>query len=213
MKLIKVRENMWVLDEIKENRKNWLDGDVRVKNLSGAPSKEHPEWAREYVILVFVDDPDIRSVLLDELHLVCKEIKYDIKDENGNITSQRVKYSFKFKAYPRVVTDKNTNLVIIDPRTGKPEVSPVVMLKERKMDGAFRNEQLELDKIGRIDITALSNMAIKFHTFDNSHAPGTSIAAIDEVWAIADQSAGIMDEDYLRNKYDIDDESEETPFN
>ena len=222
MKLDNVGNNKWLLHGIKENRESISDGDLFVKNLSGTPSLKHPEYTPEHVILLFIEDDELRYILDNELHMFCKEVEYTKKDENGDETDKVIKHQYKFKAYPG-------NVMRFDPITrekkplldanGKPRETPVVFLKERKLDGTFRNERLQLNDIGRIDHTAIADMAIKFHLFPNSYHPGLNIAAIDEIWAIADQDAKVLNEQRIRERYFNNDddsdrvtEEEATPF-
>lgn len=197
MKLVETSDG-WILDEIKEDRV-WKNSDVRVKNLAGVQT--NPKFKGDSVILVYVDDPEIRDVIMNVLHCDVKECNYEERDENGDVTGTITRYSFRLKAYPRVLTDKNGK-VLLNMKTGEPRISPKVMLKKRDVNGKFVNQQLKLDKFDEFDGRSLSNIAIRFHTFPNTYDPSKpDIASIDEIWAIADQSAGIIDKSYLEEKY------------
>lgn len=203
MKLIETRDG-WILDEIKEDR-DWKNSDIRVKNLAAV--QDDPKFAAESVILVYVDDEEIRDTIRNVIGCAVKECHYEERDENGDVTGTITRYSFRLKAYPRVLTDKKTGKVLLNAK-GEPRISPKVMLKKRNMEGKFVNQQLKLDKFDEFDDRALSTIAIKFHTFPNTYDPSKpDIAAIDEVWAIANQNAGVIDKSYLEEKYgDYDDE-------
>lgn len=193
MKLIET-SNGWVLDEIKQARRA-QDSDIRLKNLAAAESD--PKYKPESILLIWIDDEEIRDVLTNEFGFLLKPVERDVKDENGDVVGVTTRYSLKFKAYPRI----RTNF-----RTGMEEVYPRVMLKTKK------NDRLDIDHFGLIDTCTLSNLAIKFHAYENPYdSTKPSVAVIDELWAVSDQSAGVVDDEYLEEKYG-DHDDEEMPF-
>ena len=194
MKLVETSSG-WVLDEIKQERRS-QDSDIRYKNLAGLETD--PRYKPENVLIIWVDDEEIRDVLINEFKFNIKPVEKEVKDENGDVVGMTTRYSLKFKAYPKM----RTNF-----RTGKEEVYPRVMLKTKK------NDRLNIESFGLIDSCTLSTMAIRFHAFDNPYdASKPAIAVIDEVWAVADQSAGVVDDDYLAEKYGGYAEEDELPF-
>lgn len=200
MKLIQFSDG-WVLDEIKEDR-NPSISNIMKKNLQGRLSPGSM-FKPEHVILVWIDDMDIKETLEKELHLFLKPYESEVKDENGDIVGTRTRYMLKFKAYPKVYVDEDT---------GKEHTSPTVMLKVKK------NERLPISRFKDIDNYTLSNLAITFHEYPNQFdVTKPSVASIDAIWAIADPSIRKVTDSYLRNKYGgddvVEDDQEEVPFN
>ena len=194
MKLVETSTG-WVLDEIKQERRA-QDSDIRYKNLAGLETD--PRYKPESTLIIWIDDEDIREVLTNEFGFNIKPVEKEVKDENGDVVGMATRYSLKFKAYPKV----RTNF-----RTGKEEVYPRVMLKTKK------NDRLNIESFGLIDSCTLSTMAIKFHSYTNPYdSSRPAIAVIDEVWAVADSSAGVVDDDYLAEKYGGYVDDEELPF-
>lgn len=199
MKLIETT-NGWVLDEIKQARRS-QDSDIWVKNLAGVESD--PKYKPDHVIIIWVDDEEIRDVLSKEFGFAFKEKEREVKDENGDVVGTETRYALKLKAYPK----KRTNF-----RTGKEETYPRVMLKTKK------NDRLDIESFGLVDACQLSNVAIRFHSYANPYdASKPAVAVIDELWATADSTAGMADDSYLEEKYGRDEIDEpvddEVPWN
>ena len=196
MKLVETSRG-WILDEIRQS-KNPMESDIRYKNLAGVESD--PRYQPEHVIIVWVDDPEIRNVLVNELNFNVKEVERQLVDENGDVVGTTTRYSLKFKAYPKIKEN---------PISGRKQTYPIVILNVGK------NTRLEAESFKLVDSCSLETMAIRFHAYKNPYdASRPAVATIDEIRAVADSSAGVIDDSYLDEKYGgfDDDPDVDVPF-
>lgn len=173
--------------------------DIRFANLAGRltgsryddPNKPKHEY------VVWIDDPKI----LDKF----REMNVTISEKVDPETEES-RFSVRFKAYPRMSRN---------PRTGKEEQRPKVMLKTG--DTAVR---LDKDSFGLVDSSYIQAVHIRFHLYQYDERKPDTIAAIDELWCVVDEHAGFVDDTYLDEKmgyYEEDhapgEDEEDVPFN
>lgn len=197
MRLVQI-DGGWVLEDIKQDRNPDLS-DIHVKNLSGRQFNQN--FQPENIIRVWIDDPDIRKVLTEDLHLYAKPYEFEVKDENGATIGTRTRYSVKFKAVPKIEVKEIGG-------SQREVISPIVMLKTDKTN------QLDISNFRLIDSCRLSKLVIQFHVFPNKHDLSKPwINRIDEVWAECADSDGLAPSTYIRDNWDFDPDDEEVPFN
>ena len=192
--------------------------DIRFANLAGRPTgseyddPERPKhvyvlWLEEDIVQAFLD-MNVRVKEMTELERVMNGRNEERKDEvMGNKALQKelaeiVRYAVQFKAYPKMRFNR---------RTGKEEQVPMAVLKTN--DSMVR---LTADKFGLIDSAHVENVDIRFHLYQYNDKKPDCVAAIDEIWVTVDESAGLVDDSYLAEKYGYSDDEdvteEEIPF-
>ena len=190
------RQSGYFLEVIKRD-------DIRFANLGGRmtgsryddPNKPKHEY------VVWIDDP----VILDkfkEMNVTISERIFTDEDSG----EERSRYSVRFKAYPKTVTNR---------LNGKTEQRPKVFLKTGSGGTPVR---LDKDSFGLVDSSVVSDVYIRFHLWQYDERKPDCIAAIDELWCVVDERAGFVDDSYLEEKlgyFEEDNapgEDEEAPF-
>jgi len=177
------------LADIKQGQ-HLRESDIYKKNLAALPDPKHPEFKPEHIILLFVDDPEIRAALADAGFSI-KEVEFQQRDENGDVMDKYFRYVLKLKAYVKM--------------------NPLVMYATRNMENKKVKRKLDVNHWGDIDAANLANLDITFHAYQTKF--GNIVASINEVWAEGDQSSGPIDSSYFRDKYaGFEDDDEEVPF-
>ena len=176
MKLIEGRDGKWRLEGIHVERKKNLS-ELSFCNLS-ATRKEWHKFDPANEIGIFIDDPDIYNVLVNELGLPTYDKSVNIL-ENGEVVDTIVRHVVSFRLYP------NSNSQY------KP---PLVMLRTSK-----KNQAIGLEQLAIVDSTRLTNIDLKFRPYTNKNS-GKRYGAIDEFWGTVDESY-VDDEEYYANKY------------
>lgn len=183
------RKSGYFLEEIKRD-------DIRFANLGGrlTGSKYDDPNKPKHEYVVWIDDPAILERF--------KEMNVTISERIDEETDES-RYSVRFKAYPKMTTNR---------MTGKSEQRPKVLLKSG--DNAVR---LEADSFGLVDSAYVKDVYIRFHLYQYDDRKPDCIAAIDELWCIVDETAGFVDDSYLEEKLGFFEEDsapddEEVPF-
>lgn len=138
------------------------------------------------------DDPDRPSHVLvfwitdEECLAALSELGVRIKQITNEETNE-VRYSAQFKAYPKMRINRVT---------GKEEQYPKVMMKT-----TANTVRLAAGAFGLVDSSHISEMSIRFHLWQYDSRKPDVVAVLDEIWVLADEGAGEIDEGYLDEKY------------
>lgn len=164
--------------------------DIRFSNMAGrmtGSEYDNPDKP-QHVFIVWVEDEDMVRYFADQ-NLKVKEIEREVKDENGDVVGSKVCYSVRFKAYPKMRPNK---------LTGREEPYPKVIMKTSQ--DATR---VGIGSLGLIDSANISSIDIRYHLYTYKK---DTIAVIDEMWVLVDETAGEVDDTYLAEKYGYYDE-------
>lgn len=177
--------------------------DIKFSNLAGAHTNsqyDDPNKDPQRAITIWIDDDAIADALKANDFLVGRAEDRYHKDENGDPLGER--WFIKFVAYPKMR---------MNPRTGKEEQQPKIVTKTSQVTV----RQLA-DGFGNVDTAYIETMDIAFRQYKYD-ARKPCVAAINELWAILDETAGgrnDFDDDFLEQKWaDVPDTDEgEVPF-
>ena len=153
--------------------------NLGAKEINGNENPDH-------VYVLWINDQDLLEYLRNE-NAIVKEIP-NINDPNI------VRYTCQFKAYPKIR---------FNPRTGKDEVYPKVVLKDGNV-----SKRLTIEEFSAADGFYISEAFMRFHIYESDYRGTHYIPVIDELWCVTDPSVskGGSDDDYLAAKLGADDE-------
>lgn len=173
--------------------------EIRFSNLAGRMTgSPYDDPAKpKHEIVVWIDDVDILQAFIDN-HVKVSE-KHEVQEDGTEV----VRYSVRFKAYPKVK---------LNPTNGRNEQRPMVMLKNTT--NAIR---LKAESFGLVDSAVVKDMYIMFHLWQYDQRKPDCVACIDELWCFVDENAGFIDRSYLQEKFgyveeDSVIEDEDVPF-
>lgn len=175
MKLVERASGLY-LEEI-------VSTDLRFANLAGRMTGsmyDDPDKPKhEYV--VWITDPEILDIFRNlNVNIGVKEIEHE------NVETE-VKYSIKFKAYPKIRVNRVT---------AREEQYPKVVLKT--LNNMVR---LNSESFGLVDSANIEKVDIKFHPWQYDRRSPNCVAVIDELWVQVNEGAGERDESYLDEKW------------
>jgi hypothetical protein len=154
--------------------------EIRFAHMSGKPtgSKYDDPNKPKYEYVVWIDDQDILN-RLKEMNITISE---KIDEETG-----ASRFSVRFKAYPKTKVNR---------LSGKEEQYPMVMLKN-----GDTNIRLNKDSFVLVDSSRMLSVDIQFHLYQYDDRKPDCIAAIDKLWCVVDETAGMYDDSYLEEKH------------
>lgn len=183
MKVVETK-NAFVLEGIEKK-------DIRFSNLAGrmtGSEYDNPDKP-QHVFIVWLNDPNLAEYFKAEQGLKVKEIEREVKDENGDVTGTALFYSLRFKAYPKMRPNRIT---------GREEQYPKVIMKTTN-----EAARLQSGSFGLVDSANVKNIDIRYHLYTYKK---DTIAVIDELWCVVDETAGEVDDTYLAEKYGYEDD-------
>ena len=180
--------------------------DIKFSNLAGAHTNskfDDPSKDPQRAITIWFDDEEIADALQKNDFLVGRGVDTYHKDTSGQPLGER--YFIKFVAYVEKILDPATGQTVdfrlkvrVNPRTGKEEYSPKIMLNTD-----HGPQLLKPSDFITVDKSFIDRMDIGFRQYKyDMHKPCTAV--INELWFSLDPTSGGRDDyedDYLEQKW------------